>query len=233
MNDPYAVLGVSRNATDEEIKKAYRELAKKYHPDVNPGDKNAEQKMKEINAAYDAIKNGDTGPAGYGSAGQSAGYGGYGGQSTGYGGYGDFGGWQTYTWDPFTGFHQTGQAQPDPEDTDQLRAARNYIAARHYQEALYVLSNIPERTARWYYYSALANCGLGNRVAGLEHARRACAMEPGNAEYETCLDRLERGGSAYHQAGGYTDMGGMSRYCASLCLANLCCGFFCRGGFCC
>ena len=78
MNDPYAVLGVSRNATDEEIKKAYRELAKKYHPDVNPGDKNAEQKMKEINAAYDAIKNGDTGPAGYGSAGQSAGYGGYG-----------------------------------------------------------------------------------------------------------------------------------------------------------
>lgn len=96
-----------------------------------------------------------------------------------------------------------------------------------------MLSNIPERTARWYYYSALANCGLGNRVAGLEHARRACAMEPGNAEYETCLDRLERGGSAYHQAGGYTDMGGMSRYCASLCLANLCCGFFCRGGFCC
>lgn len=237
MNDPYAVLGVSRDATDEEIKKAYRALAKKYHPDVNPGDKNAEARMKEINAAYDAIKNGETGQSGpYGNA--SSGYGGYSGYggstgNSGYGGYGSYGGWQTYSWDPFTGFHQTGPSQPDPEETDQLRAARSYIAARHYQEALHVLSNIPERTARWYYYSAQANCGVGNRVVGLEHARKACAMDPGNAEYETYLARLERGGSAYRQAGGYTGMGSMGGYCASLCLANLLCNFCARGGFCC
>ena len=55
MKDPYEVLGVSRDASDEDIKKAYRRLAKQYHPDVNPGDKQAEEKMKEINAAYDAI----------------------------------------------------------------------------------------------------------------------------------------------------------------------------------
>lgn len=241
MRDPYEVLGVSRNATDEEIKKAYRALAKKYHPDVNPGDKNAEAKMKEINAAYDAIKNGeaDGGASGYG--GNTSGYGGYGGY-TGYGGnrsgygnygnYGNSGGWQTYSWDPFTGFHQTGPSQPDPEDTDQLRAARSYISARHYQEALHVLSNITDRTARWYYYSALANCGAGNRVVGLEHARKACAMDPGNAEYETYLARLERGGSAYRQAGGYTEMGGVGRYCAGLCLANLLCNL-CGGRICC
>lgn len=59
MTDPYAVLGVSRSATDEEIKSAYRELAKKYHPDNfagNPLADQASEKMKEINSAYDQIK---------------------------------------------------------------------------------------------------------------------------------------------------------------------------------
>ena len=56
--DPYQVLGVSPNASEDEIRQAYRRLAKQYHPDLNPGDKTAAQKMNEINAAYDAIKNG-------------------------------------------------------------------------------------------------------------------------------------------------------------------------------
>ena len=57
VNDPYKVLGVSPDASDEEIKKAYRRLAKKYHPDLHPGDPEAERRMNEINAAYDQIKN--------------------------------------------------------------------------------------------------------------------------------------------------------------------------------
>ena len=63
VQDPYKVLGVSRDASDDEIKKAYRELTKKYHPDLNPGDPEAEKKMHEINAAYDQIKSGNAQPS--------------------------------------------------------------------------------------------------------------------------------------------------------------------------
>ena len=80
MNDPYAVLGLSPGASDEEVKKAYRALAKKYHPDRNPGDEAAARKMQEINAAYEQIKDPNKTAQTYGRS-----YGGYGGYH--YGGY--------------------------------------------------------------------------------------------------------------------------------------------------
>src|SRR6188472_1267889 len=53
--DYYAILGVPKNATQAEIKKAYRKLAQQHHPDANAGDPNAEERFKEISAAYDVI----------------------------------------------------------------------------------------------------------------------------------------------------------------------------------
>ena len=84
--DYYEVLGVAKNATDDEIKKAYRKLAIKYHPDKNPDDKEAEEKFKEAAEAYDVLSNADKrarydqfGHAGAQGAGGFGGFGGFGG----------------------------------------------------------------------------------------------------------------------------------------------------------
>lgn len=53
--DPYSVLGVSKTATQDEVKKAYRKLAMQYHPDKNKGDKKSEEKFKEVNNAYEVL----------------------------------------------------------------------------------------------------------------------------------------------------------------------------------
>lgn len=88
--DYYEVLGVDKNADDATIKKAYRTLAKKYHPDMNPGDKEAEAKFKEVNEAYDVLSDPDKKAKydqyGYAAFDPSAGGG------AGFGGFGDFGG---------------------------------------------------------------------------------------------------------------------------------------------
>lgn len=214
MDDPYKVLGVSPDASDEEIKKAYRRLAKQYHPDRNPGDAEAAKKMQQINDAYDQIKN----PEKARQSTASQGYGGYG----NYGGYGSYGGY--------------GQGHTYTSAEQYRQAAYTYIRFGQYQEALRTLSAVQDRDAQWYYLSALANDGLGNQVTALEHIRRAVSMEPDNAEYLETLNAIENGGATYRrQAGSFRGFNTRVHPCLPFflfyLLQCLCCG---RGGvYCC
>ncbi|MRM87149.1 J domain-containing protein [Faecalicatena contorta] len=233
MNDPYKVLGVSRDAADEEIKKAYRTLSRKYHPDANinnPMRDEAETRFKEVQQAYQQImderEHGYTGgTGGYGNTGSYGGYGSYG----GFGGFGGFGGYG-----PYGGQEQ--RSAGNSETDIHLKAAANYLQAGRYEEALNVLNGIHDRGALWYFYSASANSGMGSNVTALEHAKEAVRLEPENIQYQMLLQRLQGGGSWYQQRQsvyGYPGAGG-SDLCMKLCIANLLCNLCCGGsGLCC
>ena len=234
--DPYQVLGVSRSATEEEIKKAYRSLSRRYHPDANvnnPNKAQAEEKFKQIQSAYQEIMKERT--EGYsGSYGGSA-YGNSGYSNSSYGGSTYRGGFEYGYRNAYRGF-ETGY-----EEDPRIRAAGNYIRSGYYKEARNTLDGMEteQRSARWFYYSALASAGLGNAVAALEHARMASAMEPNNFEYRQLLEQLQNGGAWYSQrqtSYGYTQSSA-SKICTRICIANLvlnlCCGSsgLCMGGY--
>ena len=185
--DPYSVLGISRDATDDEVKKAYRKLAKQYHPDIHPDREFAEKKMAEINAAYDRIIK----------------------QRQGKETEEDYGG-------------------PGNGSTPEMTAVRNYIYYRRFREAFNVLNRIENRTAEWYYLSAAAHAGVGNRTQALEFARKAVQMEPNNREYQRLLEQLQYSGhvyETYEQSYGTPRGAGISPICMGLCLAKLCCPY--------
>ncbi len=222
MYDPYAVLGITRNATDEEIKKAYRALSRKYHPDANvnnPNKEQAEEKFKEIQQAYQQIMHEK-------EHGTSTGYGSssYGQQEGGYWEFGDF----------FGGFGDGRTRSGKGQDTGSTykQAAVNYIRSGHYREALNVLSNINDKDAYWYYLHAIANSGAGNNVAAMESAQRAADMEPGNQQYQQLYAQLLNGGNWYYgQRQTYgSPMEGNGDFCVKLCIANLLCNACCGGG---
>ena len=199
MTNPYEVLGISPSATDEEVKKAYRELSRKYHPDSyvnNPLAELAEEKFKEVQQAYEQIMK------------QRQNGGGYSSHNRGY-----------------ANTNQSYNYNTDDQAGMQLQAARNYINARRFHEALNVLNGISNRNAMWYYYSSVANMGIGNNIVAVEHARQAAAMEPNNMEYVNYANQLQFRGQRYQTTGyGY----GRNSYSTG----DMCCDLWCADTLC-
>ena len=191
--NPYDVLGVPQNASDDEIKKAYRELTRKYHPDANvnnPLADLAEEKFKEVQEAYDEIMRQREQGGGY-SFGNSS----YGGNS----------------------YNNTYNGPQDAE----MQAVFNYINSRNYREALNLLDRMPNRNAMWYYASGFANAGIGNNVLAREHAAQAVNMEPNNVQYRQLLNQLDWNSGGGYGAGGQSC--GTGNMCCDLWCADTLC----------
>lgn len=210
---PYEILGVSPNASKDEIAKAYRKLAKKYHPDLNPGDEAAAKKMSEINAAYDQIKSGKA--SAYGASDSSSS------SDSGWAQYdrsrGQYGGDRHY------GGSYGGRYTAD--DYARLDSVRAYIENDRYEEAINLLNSMGRRNAEWYYLSAVANHAAGNSITALQHAREAVGLEPNNLEYRRTLAEIEASGRQYRtwqSSNGFRLMNA-AQCCSVLCAAEMCC----------
>ena len=209
MNDPYQILGVPETATDEEVKRAYRELARKYHPDNyhdNPLADLAQEKMKDINAAYEQItkmrSGGRSGGNGYSSAGGYSGYQQYGGQSA--------------------------------SGSSVLLQVRIAIQTGNISRAEALLANYSDHNAEWNFLRGAVCYRRGWMDEAKRYYQTACQMDPGNAEYRQALEFMERGTQTAYRPGGQPF--GTEACGGNLCLPLCCLWTLCNGGgywFCC
>lgn len=227
INDPYKVLGVSETASQDEIKSAYRRLAKKYHPDLHPDDPNAALKMNEINEAYDMLSHPEKFAKRRAEEAQRSAYQSYnpfgnysgnqGGRSANNGyGYQGAGGWYTdfagFDFDDFFGFGRyantgnTGHVSINPEkqtgDSDIVRNAIDYINQGRYEEASKILMQVHHngRDARWYYLNSIALYGYGDISQAIEYIKTASQMEPENSTYKNLYYRFASEGRTYYRS---------------------------------
>ena len=173
MTDPYEILNVPSTATDEEVKKAYRDLARKYHPDNyhdNPLADLAQEKMKEINAAYDAIQKERSGRSAGGYA-----------QQQSYGGY----------------QHQQQKTGTDPA----FQRVRMAINRNDLGMAEQLLSQIGDHSGEWNYLMGTICYRRGWVDEARRYYQTACQMEPGNPEFRQALNFVENNQAGYRPEG--------------------------------
>ena len=210
MNDPYKILGVSPTATDDEVKAAYRALARKYHPDKYRDSDLAEmagEKMKEINAAYDEIQKIRAGK----TSGQNA----YGGGQTAYG-----------------GSYAGGSYGHNYQGSNPYITARQLINLHRLAEAAQVLSAIPEsdRGGEWHFLMGCIAAGRGHFVDAQQFFDTACGMDPDNAEYRGAQERLRNRSEGF--GSGRADRTSSCSVC-DICTAFICADCCCDLGRCC
>ena len=206
MNDPYQTLGVSENASDEEIKKAYRDLARKYHPDNyhdNPLADLAQEKMKEINAAYEEINRRRSG----------------GNRTSG----GSYGGYQ----------QQYGQYQ-GRSSSSVLQQVRIAIQSGDLSRAEALLANYSDHNAEWNFLRGAVCYRRGWMDEAKRYYQTACQMDPGNPEYRQALEFMEKGTQSAYRPGG--QQFGTDACTGNPCVPLCCLWALCNGGsywFCC
>lgn len=203
MNDPYAVLGVSPNASDDEVKKAYRDLARKYHPDNyhdNPLADLAQEKMKQINEAYDQIQKMRSGGAGAQGA---------------------------YQRQSQSGGYRSSQWADSGYTTPEYTRVRQAINLGNIQLAEDLLNQISSRDAEWYFLSGAVAYRKGWLDAARQNYQTACNMAPNNMEYRQALNYMQNGSNPYRTTnyGNAMDCGDC---CTSLVCADCLCS--CLGG---
>ena len=204
--NPYKVLGVSENASQEEIRAAYLELVKKYHPDKyadNPLKELAGEKLKEINQAYEMLtkKQSTSNNAGYGSS-----------SSGSYGGYTR---------------PNSGTAYSGPFAAEFARA-RSFINQNNLNAAREILDNVSVHNAEWNYLYGVIYLRQGWYEKAFACISRAYEAEPDNAEYRNAYLSLNNSGRAYQRGGnGTIDTSPCCDICSALMCLNCCCGGDC------
>ena len=199
MKDPYSVLGVSPSATDDEVKRAYRELARKYHPDNyhdNPLADLASEKMKEINEAYETVTRSREQGGGYTSGGSA-----YQRQSA----------------------YQQNRASTGYNSTySQIRAMIN---ANNLVQAEQMLQNMSSRDAEWNYLMGSVYWRKGWMDEAARYFRTAASMDPTNVEYRNAIQYMNQGGQAYRPAGAGSmyQADAACNLCSNLICMDCCC----------